>query len=73
MSGLLAPAVFALALLSSVSGVLAADGGDFAPKNILQTNSRFGWLCMVRATQLPSTGSQVEWKFHADGKFPMIR
>jgi TPR repeat protein len=38
-----------LALLPLASGALAADDGDYAPKNIEKTYSRFGWLCIVGA------------------------
>ncbi len=37
------------ALLLLVGGAIAAETGDYAPENILQTNGRLGWVCMVRA------------------------
>ncbi len=32
------------------SATLAADDGDYAPANILKTNGRLGWLCMITVT-----------------------
>lgn len=38
-----------LALLPLASGARAADGGDYAPNNIVQTIRLYDWICMVRA------------------------
>ena len=43
-------AALLLALLPWAGGALAAEAGDYAPENILTTNNRLGWLCMVRVT-----------------------
>jgi TPR repeat protein len=45
-----AAAALLLALLPWAGGALAAEAGDYAPENILTTNGRLGWLCMVRVT-----------------------
>jgi TPR repeat protein len=45
-AGLVAPA---LGLLALTGGALAADGGDYAPENIVHSYGRLKWLCMLNA------------------------
>ncbi len=44
-----AAAILAIGALYAVAAS-AADEGDYAPANILKTNGRLGWFCMIQAT-----------------------
>ena len=46
---LVAAAILAMGALTAV-GASAAEDGDYAPANILKTNGRLGWLCMIPVT-----------------------
>jgi hypothetical protein len=46
-----AGAVLAASMVALLlNAALAADEGDYAPANILKTNGRLGWMCMISVT-----------------------
>ena len=45
----LVAAALALAVPPWAGGALAAEVGDYAPANIMKTNDRLGWVCLVHA------------------------